>query len=101
MITKSNATQKITKKGLYTQSEINEIEIAMARYGFKNWSDFSIYLVRNSNNIGAISQRQKELLRYTHSNLFTSYNQIVSGINVKDNLKLFVEEARKLCAELM
>lgn len=95
-----NTEQKKPKKGIFTLSEIEEIENAMASRGFHNFSDFVMYHVRNDY-MGESEKRRIQKIQYVYSNLLTTYNQLHAGINMKENRQKFMREAGKLCQELM
>lgn len=90
----------VPKRNRFTQAEVNEITSAMDAEGINNFRDYVMHVTRTRTLERDADYRWKKALRYSYSNLFTTYSLIKNGIDVEHNMDIFVEEAGALCQEL-
>lgn len=88
------------KKTTYTVEEWNQIEQAMKEEGFRNLHDYVVNMTEKRSDRTDAENRRKKVILYRSASLFSVYNEIRVGINVKENINKLMNGVYELCQEL-
>lgn len=98
---KENCQKKIQKKGYYFPEELKEIKAAMEEEGYKNWSDYSMHLIRTRRERTDGEKRRTQMFKYRYANLQTLHNKLMLNIDPQNTMREIMKEMDELCQELV